>query len=159
MGNSVEGRYPFLDYRVSEFCGRLPMKWKMPGLKDKWLLRRFGKTRLPEEIWNRPKKPYRAPIHSCFFHDKTPDYVRETLSENRLKEVGVFNPAPVNRLISKIEQGGTLGETDDMALVGIISTQLLADQFKRRNLPNERLQEKDSVKICDLRTASADKKV
>lgn len=158
MSNSVEGRYPFLDYRVSEFCGRLPMKFKMPGLQDKWLLRRFGRTRLPEEIWKRPKKPYRAPIHRCFFHDEAPEYVREALSEKRLKEVGVFNPIPVNRLISKIEQGGTLGETDEMALVGIISTQLLVRQFKRENLPNEKLQEKDNIKVCDLRTATREKK-
>ncbi len=151
MGNSVEGRYPFLDYRVSEFCGRLPMKFRMPGLRDKWLLRRLGKARLPDKIWNRPKKPYRAPIHSCFFHKNSPDYVREVLSERCLKETEIFNPVPVSRLIAKIDQGHGLGETDDMALVGMISTQLLAEQFKRSNMRIQSLAEGDDTKVCDFR--------
>ena len=67
MAHSVEGRYPFLDYRVVEFCNRLPPQLKLRGLTEKWLLKRLGKRLLPAEIWQRPKRPYRAPIHRSFF--------------------------------------------------------------------------------------------
>ena len=40
MANSVEGRYPFLDYRVIEFCNRLPDSLKLNGLNEKYLLKK-----------------------------------------------------------------------------------------------------------------------
>ena len=129
MAHSVEGRFPFLDYRLVEFCNRLPATCKMRALRDKRLLRKLGRELLPDEIWNRPKKPYRAPIHRSFFNGQTQAYVRELLSEASLNEAGFFNPAAVGKLIAKIEQGMPIGETDDMALAGIISTQLLHHLF------------------------------
>src|SRR5262249_11371733 len=43
MAHSVEGRYPFLDYRVIEFCNRLPSRLKLRGLTEKYLLRRLAR--------------------------------------------------------------------------------------------------------------------
>jgi len=36
MANSVEGRYPFLDHRVIEFCAQLPENYKLNGLNEKY---------------------------------------------------------------------------------------------------------------------------
>ena len=41
MANSVEGRYPFLDYRVMEFAAKLPPDYKMHGLNEKFILKRM----------------------------------------------------------------------------------------------------------------------
>ncbi|MCL5999499.1 MAG: asparagine synthase (glutamine-hydrolyzing) [Chloroflexi bacterium] len=129
MANSVEGRYPFLDYRVVEFCNRLPPDVKMPGLREKWLLKQIGRRLLPPEIWQRTKRPYRAPIHRSFYGQHTPDYVEELLSDSALRESGLFNPAAVAQLTHKATNGGGLSETDEMALVGVLSTQLVYQQF------------------------------
>src|SRR5262249_9433658 len=129
MAHSVEGRFPFLDCRVVEFCSRLPADLKLRGLTEKYLLRKLGERWLPEEIWSRRKRPYRAPIHQSFFNQPDLDYVRELLSPTQLKRSGLFKPAAVEQLVRKIDDGRPLGETDDMALVGIISTQLLHHQF------------------------------
>lgn len=129
MANAVEGRFPFLDYRLVEFCNRLPRSVKLRGLHDKYLLRRLARRWLPPEIWARRKRPYRAPIHRSFFHAHTPDYVRDLLSPAALKRSGLFKPAPVVQLVAKLDRGQPLGETDDMALAGILSTQLLHDRF------------------------------
>ncbi len=153
MANSVEGRFPFLDYRMVEFCNQLPAHLKLRGLQDKRILRRLGSEFLPESIWKRPKKPYRAPIHRSFFNEHTPDYVGEVLSEKSLRETGLFNPAAVKSLIGKIESGRAVGETDDMALVGIISTQLAHHQFVQDFQAVTPLSETDDVKICDRRTS------
>jgi asparagine synthase (glutamine-hydrolysing) len=129
MAHSVEGRFPFLDHRVVELCNRLPANVKMLGLTEKYLLKRLSKKWLPEEISERPKRPYRAPIHRSFFNKSTPDYVRDVLSERRIKSTGFFKPQAVKQMIRKLDAGRRLGETDDMALAGIISSQLIHQQF------------------------------
>jgi len=129
MGHSVEGRFPFLDVRVVEFCNRLPAQWKMYGLTEKWLLRQFGRELLPEEIWRRTKRPYRAPIHRSFFNADAPDYIQHALSTAALEESGLFNPIAVQQLVRKATSGTALSEVDDMAVAGILSTQLVHEQF------------------------------
>jgi asparagine synthase (glutamine-hydrolysing) len=129
MAHSVEGRYPFLDYRVIEFCNRLPAKFKLNSLTEKYLLRQLAKKWLPEDIWQRPKRPYRAPIHRSFFGEKSQPYVRELLSPRWVEESGLFKPAAVFQMVQKLEAGKRLGETDDMALAGILSSQLVYQQF------------------------------
>jgi asparagine synthase (glutamine-hydrolysing) len=94
---------------------------------------------LPSEISQRRKRPYRAPIHRSFFGGHPPDYVRELLSPEALRRSGWFKPAAVSQLVAKLDLGRPLGETDDMALAGILSTQLLhtkfAEKFCRTTLP------------------------
>jgi asparagine synthase (glutamine-hydrolysing) len=151
MAHSVEGRFPFLDYRVVEFCSRLPEKFKLPALRDKYLLRKFARSLLPEDICSRPKKPYRAPIHRSFFNPRAASYVRELLSETTLREAGLFHPDAVSKLVSKVDQGLALGETDDMALAGIVSSQLFYCQFLKNFQRAKPLSGFDDVKVCDRR--------
>jgi asparagine synthase (glutamine-hydrolysing) len=131
MANSVEGRYPFLDYRVVEFGNRLPPGLKLHGLTEKWLLRRVGSRLLPREIWQRTKRPYRAPIQRSFFHAATPAYVRELLSEGALRDSGLFNPAAVAQLERKAASGASLSEVEEMGITGILSAQLVHQEFVR----------------------------
>ena len=66
MAHSVEGRYPFLDYRVVEFVAKLPPNLKMKVLNQKHLLKRAFAGLIPESITHRPKQPYRAPEGRVF---------------------------------------------------------------------------------------------
>lgn len=129
MANSIEGRFPFLDCRVVEFCNRLPGRLKLRGLTEKYLLKKLGQRLLPGEIWQRRKRPYRAPIHRSFFNNDTQDYVRDLLSAEKIHASGLFKPSAVVKLVEKIRQGLPIGESDDMALAGILSTQLVHSQF------------------------------
>jgi asparagine synthase (glutamine-hydrolysing) len=156
MAHSVEGRYPFLDHRVVEFCSRLPSQLKLRGLRDKRLLRQVARDWLPREICERRKRPYRAPIHRCFFGKGAPQYVRDVLSENAIIKAGLFRADAVQRLIRKVEAGVTLGETDDMALAGIISSQLLHHQFVENRRSASPLTDKDKIKICRKPLVPAD---
>jgi asparagine synthase (glutamine-hydrolysing) len=129
MANSIEGRYPFLDYRVIEFCSGLPSYYKLKGLNEKFLLKKVMKNNIPESIIQRPKQPYRAPIRSAFLSDNSPDYVREMLSEATMKKAGIFDFESVSAMISRIEKTGISSEVDNMILTVVISTHLLHHQF------------------------------
>jgi len=148
MAHSVEGRFPFLDYRLVEFCSALPSKWKVHGLTEKFLLKKLGSEFLPPEIWKRVKRPYRAPIHRSFFGPKSPEYVRELLSPKQIKASGLFGSTAVNGLVQKIQRGRSLGETDDMALAGILSSQLVHTQFMSHFDAPPPLSASADVKVC-----------
>ena len=135
MAHSVEGRFPFLDYRLVEFCNQLPDDFKLRGLNEKYLLRKFSSELLPQEIWKRKKRPYRAPIKSSFFSSHQPEYLAELLSETSLIKSGIFNPQAVKKLVTKASNEAELSEIEEMAIVGIVSTQILDDQFIQRNHP------------------------
>lgn len=150
MANSVEGRYPFLDFRVIEFANRLPPGVKMPVLLEKWLLKQLGKKYLPESIRRRVKRPYRAPIHRSFFPEKPLDYVDDMLSEPALQNAGLFEPQAVLRLRQKASSGAKLSEVEDMALVGILSAQLVHFFFTRKKREDQYL-ESPQVVIDHLR--------
>lgn len=150
MAHSIEGRFPFLDVRLTEFCNRLPPRHKMRGLREKRLLKAAARPWLPDLVRDRPKRPYRAPVHRSFFHAGAPDYVRELLEPAALKDAGLFRPSPAAQLARKIASGAPVGETDDMALSGILSTQLLHRLFVKdfRGLPP--LGPNDRVKVCAI---------
>ena len=67
MANSVEGRYPFLDHRVVELAAQIPVHYRMNGLNEKFILKNAARNIIPDELIDRPKQPYRAPISRCFF--------------------------------------------------------------------------------------------
>jgi asparagine synthase (glutamine-hydrolysing) len=147
MAHSIEGRFPFLDYRLVEFCNRLPPNLKLRGLTEKFLLKQVARKWLPPEIWQRPKRPYRAPIHRSFFHPSQPEYVLDLLSPEKVRLNGLFKPEAVQQLVGKIRQGAAVSETDDMALAGILSTQLVHERFIERFRVAPPLAEADPVKV------------
>ena len=155
MANSVEGRFPFLDVRVVEFCNRLPARLKLRGMCEKWLLKQAAQPWLPEAIRRRPKRPYRAPVHRSFFNAEAPDYVRDLLAPAAIKQTGLFKPAVVEQFVAKLARGTPVGETDDMALVGILSTQLLHHQFIQHFRHDEVLPATANVKVCRLEPEAA----
>ncbi len=148
MANSVEGRYPFLDHRVIEFASRLPVTHRLNGLKEKHILKQVARPHLPARLIDRPKQPYRAPISKCFFGDHEPAYVQELLSDTALEQTGLFNPARVTRLVTKCRQrqGQLLSERENMALVGILATQLLDQQYIR-DFPAVAVPQPDNLKV------------
>ncbi len=128
MANSIEGRFPFLDRDVMELAGRLPDSHKLRGLDEKHVLKRVAAGILPEAIRKRPKQPYRAPDALAFVGEHSPAWLGELVGEAALREAGVFEPAAGAKLWEKCRSRGDAAQfsnTDNMALVGMISTQLV----------------------------------
>jgi asparagine synthase (glutamine-hydrolysing) len=133
MAHGVEVRYPFLDPEVIRLSWSLPGRRKLRGLRDKYVLRVAASRRLPADITWRPKRPYRAPMSSVIFAEDAPAYVAELLSEESLREFGVVDPRAAHLLVLKARRrGGRLsGEREDMAIIGILTLQLLVQSFMR----------------------------
>jgi len=100
-------------------------------LHEKFILKEAFHGLIPDSITRRAKQPYRAPIRELFSTDAPPDYVDELLSENCLKNSGYFNAVKVRRLLEKYRQpdNGFSSEFQNMALIGVLSTQILHRQF------------------------------
>jgi asparagine synthase (glutamine-hydrolysing) len=131
MAHAVEGRFPFLDHRVVEFAARIPPRMKLKGLREKHVLRRALGRHLPAAVAGRPKQPYRAPDARSFFGPAAPEYVEDLLSPAAVARAGYFDPGPVGKLAAKCRAGGAAGVKDNMALVGVLSVQLLDHLFVR----------------------------
>ena len=129
MANSVEGRFPFLDHRVVDFAARLHPRSKMRALNEKYLLKRAMADVVPTSIIERHKQPYRAPDIPAFFTGTPPEYVRELLSETKIGDAGYFDPRKVRMLLNKVGKGQAFAYKDNMALVGILSTQIWHHHF------------------------------
>jgi asparagine synthase (glutamine-hydrolysing) len=129
MANSVEGRFPFLDHRLVEFSGRIPVALKMKGLKEKNILKKAMAGLVPERIVNRVKQPYMAPDIMSFFSEGEPEYLDHYLSPANIKASGLFKAEAVARLLVKCRKGVRQGFRENMAFVGILSTQILYDRY------------------------------
>ena len=139
MAHAVEGRFPFLDPRVVEFAARIPPRLKMKGLREKHILREAMGHLLPPAIGNRPKQPYRAPDAHSFVGANAQEYVKSIMSEHALANAGAFNPRAVAKLQQKCVAAANLGFRDNVAFVGILSTQLWHDAFVEQNLSHQNL--------------------
>ena len=142
MAHSVEGRFPFLDADVMQFCNDLPTEYKLAFLEEKRILKKAADGLIPESIIHRKKQPYRAPDAASFLSQDTPAYVQELFSDRKLKESRVFNSQAVQGLYEKciskrehVREPGLFSNTDNMAFVGILSTQLVVQQFIETSAP------------------------
>ncbi len=132
LGHAVEARFPFLDPGVIDLCSTLPASQKLRGLTDKVALRAFASGHLPEDIWRRKKWPYRAPIASALFGEGAPEYVREELGPSALGRSGLLDTAAAGAITQRaLGAGSRLGEREEMACVGLLTTQILHRVFGR----------------------------
>ena len=118
---------------------------KLNGLNEKYLLKKMMKGRLPEQILNRSKQAYRAPIRSLFASEEIPEYLKKMLSKKIIIKFGIFNQDFVSQLLTKMNSKNQVSEIDNMAITAIISTQILYDLFINQSKP--RLAERELVKL------------
>ena len=120
----------------------------MHGLNEKHLLKQTFKEIVPADVVNRPKQPYRAPDADSFFSGDSGrargDYIEDLLDPSSIAKHGIFRADAVKRLTDKARHGKVTSTKDNMALVGILSTQLLAHEFLPASAPQPTAQENHS---------------
>jgi asparagine synthase (glutamine-hydrolysing) len=129
MANAVEGRFPFLDHRLIELAAKIPPRLKLKGLVEKHILRQSMKHLLPGSIATRPKQPYRAPESRAFLRSGAAAAVMDHMSAANINAAGYFEPEFVERLVAKCAKLPSTGFRDNLAFVGILSTQVWHETF------------------------------
>jgi asparagine synthase (glutamine-hydrolysing) len=132
MANSVEGRFPFLDREVVALANSLPDRYKLAGLDEKAVLKKVAADLVPQDILRRKKQPYRAPDALSFVGAGAPEWIADVMAESSLAEAGVFDVNLATRFHRKCvdrKVESQFSNADNMALVGILSTQLLHRSF------------------------------
>ncbi len=127
MAHSVEGRYPFLDYRLIEKVFHYPDSYKMKILKQKYLLTRAFEKKIPSSILNRPKRPYMSPDLKSFFNNKKlTENAAYFLSDDVVDEFGIFDKKYIGRLLNKCKNrmAENIGYRDNMLITFLLSTQM-----------------------------------
>jgi asparagine synthase (glutamine-hydrolysing) len=121
------------NFWVNQFILRKKVLLRLNGLTEKFILKKIARGQMPAALVDRPKQSYRAPISRCFVNDQSPEYVADLLSSDALQASGYFDALKVQRLLDKCRQqeGRLTSERENMALVAILSTQLLDHQFIR----------------------------
>ncbi len=103
MSASLEGREPLLDHNLIEFAARLPFEFKHDGVISKKILKDIVYKHVPKPIMDRPKIGFDLPIFKWLRGDLN-YLIKEFLSEEKIKMVGVFCPIAVKNILNKFEK-------------------------------------------------------
>ena len=130
MAHAVEGRFPFLDHRVVEFAARIPPRLKIRGLREKHILREAMHGLLPAAH----RQPHQAALPRAGQPVLRRRAARRPMSATccpaaTIAAAGYFDPGAVGKLAAKCRKQPLVGFRDNMAFVGILSTQLWHREF------------------------------
>ena len=131
MAHGVEGRFPFLDHRVFEHSvASPPAGTSWPGLHEK-IAR--APRRAPRSCRRsspqRPKQPYRAPEAAAFFAERARVGRPSASRPRRVRDVGIYDERAVAGLVRRCRAGRATGFRENMALIGVLSTQVWHETF------------------------------
>jgi len=107
MAAGVEVRVPLLDLEMVEFAAEIPLKWKLRGLKSKWIFRQAERSILPPQVISRPKSGFGGPLRR-WMRGEMRDLVEDLLSPRAIRARGLFDATEVMRL----READARGEAD-----------------------------------------------
>lgn len=90
MYQGMEGREPFLDHKIVEFASALPFDMKYRKGEKKYILKKILKKYLPEELFDRPKHGFSAPINSWLKKELKP-FLLAHINQKKILAEGIFD--------------------------------------------------------------------
>jgi asparagine synthase (glutamine-hydrolysing) len=99
MACSLEGRVPFLDHRLVEFALSLPLRYKISGDTNKYIMKQLLEKELGRAFVHRPKIGFGAPVHH-WYDERFKQYAREILLDPIVAKRGYLVPAELERLMN-----------------------------------------------------------
>jgi len=97
--HGIEGRVPFLDYKIVELSTRIQARYKQPNFNGKFILKKLALNYLPRDIVLRKKQGFTTPMHAwikenledafevIFFNNKKPffdyNYIKQLIQKHK----------------------------------------------------------------------------
>lgn len=100
MATSLEVRAPMLSRELVSLACRLDPALRVRGTATKRVIKQVARGLLPDDLIDRPKHGFGMPIAAWLRHELR-DLLEDTLSERRLRDGGLFEPAGVRRLVDQ----------------------------------------------------------
>lgn len=128
FSHSIEGRHPFLDMELLDFVTKIPDKYKLKGVNEKYILKKAGEGIVPEEILKRKKFPFQAPGMSSMI--KKAAGIRY-LEEDVLKKYGIFDAPYVEEMKKLYSQTDfkLMGAYEIDYLLIVLTVTMLCEQY------------------------------
>lgn len=103
MAFGLEARAPFLDYRLAELAQAMPSKYKINGLKTKYIFKQCMKNRLPDRILNKGKHGFAVPT-GLWFKGKLKNYLGEIIFDSKTRSRGYFNFDYIEKIYKQYQE-------------------------------------------------------
>jgi asparagine synthase (glutamine-hydrolysing) len=130
MAHSVEGRVPFLDHHVVELVCSLPVRQKIRGLTEKYVLREATRSVLTETVYARHKHPFTSPPVALAPDERLHELLQETLRGPALEAMPFYDRDKVVKLLDSLPAMDDAARTAiDPALMVMLSACMLQEKF------------------------------
>jgi len=138
MAHSLEIRPPFLDHRIVEFAARLPEDMKINGRRQKVILKRLMRDKLPPSLLRRAKTGLDIPTHDWLRGPLRP-LLMDTLSARAIEDTQLFRRDRIESFIqTHMERRANLG----YHLWGLLILFLWIKQWNIQTAPATKLHQK-----------------
>jgi asparagine synthase (glutamine-hydrolysing) len=128
MAHSVEGRVPFLDHHVAEYVAGLPIRYKIRGTREKYVLREAVRDLVTPEVYNRHTHPFVAPPPRSG-NDALSTFCQDVLRSSLLDDQPFFEP---DRVRSTMDHIATLDHDERAPYGAMVMTTVSACLLQQR---------------------------
>ena len=125
MAHSLEVRTPFLDHRLAELLNRTSFDAKLPGGRQKYILRKVASAFLPEDFLWRRKQGFTPPL-SQWFKGDLQGFIRGKILAPRSVSRALFGAPVLERVLG--EHAGAVKSWD-----GALWALLMLEEWAKRN--------------------------
>jgi asparagine synthase (glutamine-hydrolysing) len=131
MAHSVEGRLPFLDHHVVETICRMPVRQKIRGMTEKFVLREAARPVLTDTVYRRQKHPFLSPPATLNQDGRLHQIMQDSLRGPILASLPFFDRRKVTDLLDRLPTLDDGARTAiDQVLMVILSMCALQERFR-----------------------------
>ena len=130
MAHAVEGRVPFLDHHLVELVRSLPVRQKIRGVTEKYVLREATRPVLTERVYARHKHPFTSPPVALAPDERLHELLQASLRGPAMEAMPFYDRAKVVALLDSLPGMDDAARTAvDPALMMLLSACVLQERF------------------------------
>jgi len=121
---------PFLDHKVVETLAAQPVRMKIRGMTEKYVLREAVRDSITDTVYKRQKHPFLSPPATLNPDDTFHTFVEDTLRGKVFAAIPFFDQKRVIRLLDRLPEMDAGARTaNDQVLMQLLSMAVLHERF------------------------------